>query len=132
MPLPKDDMGACISKFKKENPKGRSKKKKGKKALQKQAVAACLNVTEGRPYTFKEFLIEIQRAPETYEYDTINVGDEVHITPTGEIGEVVDEESDWLYVIVDVDGRKKRYHISEVEPAKYKDQPPAIPTKYNT
>ena len=65
MPLPTDpdDMGKCIRKFEEENPEGRSKRKKGEKALRKQALAACLTSTgqskyEGKFLTFKEFLME--------------------------------------------------------------------------
>ena len=57
MPLPKD-MAKCMSKVKKEFPKGRSDKKKGKKAAHKQHVAMCLNASEGVTLTFKEYLIE--------------------------------------------------------------------------
>ena len=56
MPLPKD-MGKCMSKVKKEFPKGRSEKKKGKKAAHKQHIAMCLNA-EGHTMTFKDFLTE--------------------------------------------------------------------------
>jgi len=57
MPLPKT-MDKCMSKVKKEYPKGRSKKKMSKKAAHKQHVAMCLSVKEDQTMTFKDFLIE--------------------------------------------------------------------------
>ncbi len=57
MPLPKD-MSACMRKAKKEFPDGRSKKKMGKKKAQKQRVAMCLNASEARQLSFKDYLIE--------------------------------------------------------------------------
>jgi len=52
--MAKDAMGSCMSEWKDAHPQGRSKKKMGKKAAHKQAVAACISKTEG--FTFKDFL----------------------------------------------------------------------------
>ncbi len=57
MPLP-TNMKDCMHKAKKEFPNGRSKKKMGKKAAHKQQVAMCLNASEGKLMTFKDFLAE--------------------------------------------------------------------------
>lgn len=57
MPLSKS-MKRCMSKVKKEFPDGRSKKKKSKVAAHKQHVAMCLNVSEARQISFKDFLAE--------------------------------------------------------------------------
>lgn len=57
MPLPKD-MAACMHKAKEEFPNGRSKKKMGKKKAQKQRVAMCMNASEARQMSFKDYLTE--------------------------------------------------------------------------